>query len=98
MNVGAGLGTLDLKTDASRPGGLGTARPASAPTRATFTDGGPSLGSTRATFDGRGLGDSFGTISKAAPAFAPSAAAPVVNERPSFTPAPFSLPFPQRKF
>jgi hypothetical protein len=99
LNVSGGLGTLDLKSDGSRPGALGGARlGGSGSSGVTFTDGGPSIGA-RSSFDGRSSFDSpIGGIARPAPSFAPAAAPELSGSRPAFTPAPFSLPFPQRKF
>jgi hypothetical protein len=98
LNVGGGLGQLNLNQPASRTGTLNLGRPgATAPNTVTFSDGGSSFGS-RPGIDNRNFADTISLQPKAAPAFAPSVSQTPANQRPSFNPAPFSLPFPQRKF
>jgi hypothetical protein len=99
LSVGGGIGQLNLNQGASRPAdfGRGSLRGGST---ATFTDGGPAFGgNSRPGFENRSFGEGFGVMPKAAPSYAP----PVVSQnpasqRPAFTPAPFSLAVPQRKF
>ena len=96
LTVGGGIGQLDLSSGgrAASPG-LGRGLSIGAPSTVTFTDGGASLGS-RANFDTRNFNDTI-SLGPKAPAYAPAAVAPA-QQRPALNTAPFSLPFPQRKF
>jgi hypothetical protein len=100
LNPASDIGRIDFGTPGStrmdRSLNLGRPAPATG-SGVTFTDGGSSL-SSRPAFDARGLNDSFGVSAIKTPSFAPSAQPAPTPDRPAFTPSPFSLPFPQRKF
>lgn len=101
LSPAADIGRLDLSSGGKRSdAAVGAIRPgAGSGTSVTFTDGGASFGA-RPAFDGRASSEGFGfggTVNKG-PTLAPGLTPAQNAQTPAFSPAPFTLPFPQRKF